>query len=82
MPPTASSELGIIVELYKLLSAGTLPMLLLLIVYGSNRGIFYWAREYNALKDDRDAWRDVARTAKTNTEGALQAVHKVVEVMR
>jgi len=61
------------------ISQGGLPVFLLLIMYAGYKQYWVFGPAYQALKEDRDLWRDIARESggiiKSATDLA-QAAHK------
>jgi len=61
------------------ISQGGLPVFLLLIMYGGYKGYWVFGSFYQAMREDRDMWRDIAREAAPIIKSATdlaQAAHK------
>ncbi len=79
---TDPSGLAHVVELYKLLSGATLPMLLLLILYGNFKGLWVWGWVYRKLEADAEHWKATALRQGLHADRALDVAKTVVEVPR
>lgn len=63
-------------DLYRLLNSGGVVALLVLILYGGWKAAPWWVfgREFRAMAEERDRWRDLAMRGMSATEKAVHTI--------
>lgn len=63
-------------DLYRLLNSGGVVALLVVMLYGGWKAAPWWVfgREFRAMTDERDRWREVAMRGMTTAEKAVHTI--------